>query len=149
MTTVRADEPPGAADGRLAGFRIVVVDDDQDTLDVECFILAKEGAHVECFQSVAQGLEAVERLRPALVISDLAMPVEDGIAFVRRLRVLDRREDQHLPVVALSAHASDYTRNEALRAGFDLFLRKPIDPRVLVDAISGILESRGRPETAG
>jgi len=50
---------------------------------------------------------------------------------------------------ALSAHASDYTRNEALRAGFDLFLRKPIDPRVLVDAISGILESRGRPETAG
>src|SRR5688572_25998883 len=117
----------GATEGiapKLLGVRVVVVDDDQDTLELECMVLERQGAQVECVSTVKEALAAIARQPPSLVISDLAMPVDSGIDLIRRLRAEDDENIRRLPVLALTAHASDISREQALQAGFDLVLTK-------------------------
>jgi CheY-like chemotaxis protein len=128
-------EPVSETAPKLLGVRILVVDDDQDTLDLECFVLQQHGAQVECVTTVQEALAAITRQPPSLVISDLAMPVDSGLDLIRRLRAEDDEDIRSLPVLALSAHASDISREQALEAGFDMFLTKPIEPDRLVETV--------------
>jgi CheY-like chemotaxis protein len=126
---------------RLLGVRVVVVDDDQDTLELECLILQQHGAQVECVSTVQEALAAIATRPPSLVISDLAMPIESGLDLIRRLRAEDDEDIRNLPVLALTAHASDIAREVALQAGFDLVLTKPVDPDRLLDTVQQLLPS--------
>jgi PAS domain S-box-containing protein len=145
----------------LQGLRILVVDDDPDTVDLLCAALghAGGGAEVTTAQSVTEALEAVEQMRPDVIVSDLSMPGQDGYALVREVKKLAGVHHVLMPVVAISAHARAEERQKALAAGFARYVAKPIDPielaRIVDEVARGQKTAQGkagqsaRPESTG
>jgi two-component system CheB/CheR fusion protein len=123
-----ADGPRSAYDERrLHGLRILIVDDDPGTRDAVAEILTQTGAEVRVAESADQGMTAVEEWRPAVLVSDIAMPGEDGYAFIRRVRALGAARGGNIPALALTALAGEEDRRRALSAGFQMHLAKPVD----------------------
>jgi CheY-like chemotaxis protein len=121
-------------EGALAGLRVVVVDDDGDSLDVIGAMLQAAGAEVRTCASAMEGLDALAAWAPDVVLSDLEMGGEDGFGLLRRARSLPG--GQRCPIAALSAYARADDRARALRAGFDLHVSKPVDAADLVSAVA-------------
>ncbi|HJT80806.1 MAG TPA: ATP-binding protein [Chthoniobacterales bacterium] len=119
----------------LRGLHVMVVDDDPGVRDVVALTLAKCGASVTVASSADDALNLLPNLSPDVVVSDLAMPYVDGYEFIRRFRALARPKDATVPVIALTAYGNLQDRDRALKAGFDKYLSKPIDPADLVRAI--------------
>jgi two-component system CheB/CheR fusion protein len=80
-------------------------------------------------------LVAVDSFKPQVILCDIAMPGEDGYAFVRKLRTRDPERGSAIPALALTALATDEDKRRALAAGFQLHLAKPIDIDRLRDAV--------------
>jgi PAS domain S-box-containing protein len=143
--TARAASPAGEALGAaIHGLRVLVVDDDQDARDLLAIALEGHGAAVRTAPSAAEGLRHLEQDRFDVLVADIGMPDEDGYSFVRRLR--DREHHQqlaHLPAIAVTAYGGASDREQAFRAGFDLHLPKPVDPEVLVRAVSRFVPAAG------
>ena len=134
---VTTDERPLAAvagPAPLSGLRVLVVDDQIDSLDLFAAILSGAGAEVIAVESVAKAFAALGPDGFDVVISDLTMPGEDGYALVRRLR--QQVSARHLPAIALTASARSEDRTRSLAAGFDQHLSKPVDPAVLVRVVA-------------
>ena len=117
----------------LHGVRILAVDDQAEMRDVLATLLARWGARVELVASATDARERYVRWARGpgerLIISDIAMPDEDGKSLIASIRELERAHHlQRVPAVALSAHSDSDDREAALRAGFDTFVSKPIDP---------------------
>jgi CheY-like chemotaxis protein len=134
-----AAEPADATTGAppdLAGVRVLVVDDDDDTLDLLRESLQSWGAEVSTATSVSQALSACGAAGAPfdLIVSDLAMPEEDGFGLLTRVRALPPPLHA-IPVVALTAHASEDDGRRALAFGFERYLSKPIDPAALAVAV--------------
>ena len=123
----------------LTGAKVLVVDDEKDTLDVIEILLRAEGAETRCATSAADGMSCLETFHPHVLVSDLAMPGEDGLAFIRRVRQRAPEEGGSVPAVALSAHVYKEDQERALAAGFDAFMPKPVRPRALIDCIRKVL----------
>jgi CheY-like chemotaxis protein len=85
--------------------------------------------------SVADAVRAFRRSRPTAVVSDIAMPEEDGYALIRRLRALEDGRARRTPALALTAYASADDRRRALLAGYDRHVPKPVDPPELIAAV--------------
>lgn len=147
---VTSGPPPVATDGvppmagMLEDVRVLAVDDDRDTLDVVAEVLRTAGAVVRTADSAPGALAELARWTPDLLLSDLAMPGEDGIALAREVRGRHVRPGSPLPIVALSAHASEADRQRALGVGFDAHLAKPFDPVDLVELLDDVLRRRAR-----
>jgi CheY-like chemotaxis protein len=107
----------------LAGIRVLLVEDDSDTREVMQFMLERWGAEVTAASSVREALEIVERKPPTIIISDIAMPEEDGYVLIRKMRARGVR----IPAIALTAFSRAHDRDRALTAGFHAHLGKPID----------------------
>ena len=122
--------------------RVVVIDDRPDERELFAEILSRAGATVESAESAARGIALVERTRPDVVVSDIAMPAEDGYAFVRKLRAHADRTIAATPAVALTAHARAEDRRNALSAGFQRYLAKPVMPEDLVQTVGGLRAAR-------
>ncbi|MDQ3364104.1 MAG: ATP-binding protein [Myxococcota bacterium] len=120
----------------LRGVKILVVDDDQHVLDALRLLLARAGASVTCETSAAAAFATLHREHPDVLLSDIAMPIEDGHSLVRRLR----RSGSDVPAIALTAHAAVADRDHALAAGFDLHVAKPVDLERLVASILHLIE---------
>jgi CheY-like chemotaxis protein len=127
----------------LAGIRILVVDDEPDTLELECLVLEGQGAEVLCTDSAARALAAIPVFRPHVLISDIAMPGMDGCNFIAAVRERSNEEGGSVPALAVSAHASGDNRGRALRAGFDRFLAKPMDPAKLIETTVDLVAKGG------
>ncbi len=119
----------------LAGCRIVILDDEEDMRDLLAMILEHAGAAVVRAATVDAAVQAIESSSPDVVLSDLAMPGEDGFAFVRRVRSSKFETTRRLPVVAMTAYARAEDRHRVLEAGFQRHVAKPIEPAELVAAI--------------
>jgi CheY-like chemotaxis protein len=91
---------------------------------------------------VDAALRAIAADLPDVAVSDLAMPMEDGYSFVRRVRSLRETDARRLPLVAMTAHARAEDRHRVLDAGFDRHVAKPIEPAELVAALADLLTSR-------
>jgi CheY-like chemotaxis protein len=117
--------------------RILVVDDDRDTLDVECALLTRQGCTLVCVESVEAAVAALREQRADLVITDFAMPGEDGFDLIQRIRV--HREFDAMPTLMVTAHADPELRARALEAGFDAVLTKPVDPVHLVKVVEELI----------
>jgi CheY-like chemotaxis protein len=78
--------------------------------------------------SVTEALETFPRVRPQALVSDVALPGEDGYTLIRKIRALPPEAGGRVPAVALTAHARTEDRQRALRAGFQIHIAKPIDP---------------------
>jgi two-component system, cell cycle response regulator DivK len=108
----------------LTGWDILVIDDEEDSLEVAQIILDEYGANVHTARDGAEGLEVVNRIRPKFVISDISMPVVDGWGFIHEMK--KDRATAEIPVIALTAHAMVGDRERAIGAGFNNYLTKPL-----------------------
>jgi PAS domain S-box-containing protein len=118
----------------LAGMNVLVVDDETMTREVVTAILRRCGADVTSADSASAARERLRESMPDAIVCDIAMPVEDGYAFVRELR----EHHLDLPVIALTAFGRPDDQERALRSGFDAFLKKPVDPVVLASTLRDI-----------
>ena len=121
----------------LKGLRILVVDDEADSRDLVTAILTRCGSKVRCCESVAEALITFREWKPDLLVSDIGMPNEDGYELIKKLRKLRSKRAKEIPVVALTAYATDDDRERTLSAGFQVHVAKPIEPEALVRSIAG------------
>jgi two-component system, OmpR family, alkaline phosphatase synthesis response regulator PhoP len=125
-----------------SGYRILLVDDETDTLEFISYNLKKEG--YEIFQSL-NGKDAVVQageILPHLILLDVMMPEMDGLETCRELRknpALDRS------VIVFLTARGDHSRSEGYKAGADYYMAKPISPEVLLNRINAILAGRDKP----
>jgi signal transduction histidine kinase/ActR/RegA family two-component response regulator len=122
----------------LDGIRVLVVDDDQDSLDLLEHTLTRAGATVVTASSAADALGAIERQVPDVLVSDIEMPGEDGYALIRRIRVLPASRGGLVPAAALTAYARSEDRVTALKMGYQIHLAKPVDPVELAVVVSSL-----------
>jgi CheY-like chemotaxis protein len=119
----------------LAGTIAVIVDDDGDSLAFAATALRDAGAVVVECPTVDEALAAVSSHRPHVVISDIAMPTEDGFSLIRRVRAATPREGGPL-CIALTAHAREDDVQRCRDAGFHRHLAKPIESAELVRCVA-------------
>jgi CheY-like chemotaxis protein len=117
---------------QLKGVRVVVVDDDADAREVVEKILKSQGASVIAGGSAARAYALLTEERPDLLICDIAMPNEDGLAFIARVRSDCDAAIASIPALALTAYAREQDRERTLAAGFHSFLPKPFSAAELV-----------------
>ncbi|HEX5732028.1 MAG TPA: ATP-binding protein [Blastocatellia bacterium] len=124
----------------LDGLRVLLVDDDRDSLQILDVMLTEYGADVHATNSVAEGLEALQWYEPDVIVSDLAMPGEDGYSLVAKVKALEAENGRRIPAVALTAYVRVEDRTRALEAGFSMFVPKPVQPDELINAIANLAE---------
>lgn len=123
----------------LSGKQVLIVDDNDDSLELIAFILEECRVKIIKAKSVAAALECLERSRPNLLISDISMPREDGYVLIEKVKQLTAAQGWHLPVIALTAFATDEEQQRLLVAGFQIRLTKPIDPNDLVAVVMDVI----------
>ena len=122
----------------LEGLKVLVVDDEADTRDLIREVLKECGSEVITSHSAAEALEALERYKPDILISDLGMPDEDGYSLIAKIRALPAERGGHIPAAALTAYARAEDRMRVLRSGFQFHLPKPVDSAELVTVIASL-----------
>jgi signal transduction histidine kinase len=122
----------------LGGVRVLVIEDDPDSREVTAAVLRSCGADVTTLPSALGALDHLRRERPDVLLSDIAMPGEDGIALLRRVRGLPASEGGLTPAAALTAHAGAEQRIQALAAGFQIHVPKPVQPAELVAVVANL-----------
>lgn len=120
----------------LAGTRLLVVDDEYDACEALAGLLERYGAKVTCVNSVALAMDALAGELPDVLISDLAIPQQDGYELIRRVRLMRAEKGVRLPAIAVSAYNKDKHRQRALKAGFQSYLEKPVAPSELMRVVS-------------
>jgi PAS domain S-box-containing protein len=126
----------------LNGIRVLVVDDDTDSRDIIAFVLEQDGAFVIAVSSAFEALESLAEIKPDVLISDIGMPEMDGYMLIHQVRDLTPEEGGKIPAIALTAFARNNDQQEALKAGFQMHLSKPIDPQKLIAAITKVVETK-------
>ena len=127
---------------RLDGLRIVAVDDEADARRVLTKVLGDAGAIVTAAANVPDALQAVERVQPHVLVSDIAMPDEDGYDLIRKIRA-SGNDAKSLPAIALTAFAHKDHARRALMAGFQVHVAKPVDPRDLLVVVASLAGRTG------
>ncbi|WP_169796626.1 PAS domain-containing protein [Chondromyces crocatus] len=125
----------------LHGIRVLVVDDEPDARDLLVELLERGGARVISAGSAAEAFELLERVRPDLLVADIAMPGEDGYSLIRKVRALGPAEGGLTRAVALTAYTRSEDEHRALRAGFDRHISKPVDPPRLLTVLADLQET--------
>ena len=120
----------------LSGLTVLVVDDDADGREVIELMLRGRGARIVACASATEALEAVTAQLPDVVVSDIAMPGQDGLEFIRHLRELRPQHGGQVPAIALTAYAGAQDTEMTLAAGFHRHLTKPIEPSELITAVA-------------
>ena len=145
-----ADDDDASASARLpagqpllAGVRAVVVDDEPDARGLVAAVLRRAGAEVTAVATAAEALAAVTAVRPAVLVSDIAMPGGDGFGLIAAVRRLPPTAGGRTPAVALTAYAGAEDRDRVVRAGFDAHLPKPLDAAALLHTVAA-LATNGR-----
>jgi CheY-like chemotaxis protein len=110
---------------QLDGVRVLVVDDDPNTLEMLSEALRVNGALVTAADSARRALERLDESRADVIISDIAMPGEDGFWLMQRIRALPGKQGR-TPAVALTALARSEDRARAIKAGFQMHMAKPV-----------------------
>jgi PAS domain S-box-containing protein len=129
----------------LESIRVLLVEDNTDTRDFVAFTLEQAGAKVASVATAAAALAALKRSPPDILLSDIGLPEMDGYMLMRRIRALPPEQGGQVKAIALTAYAGDFNQQQALAAGFQRHLAKPIEPETLilaVSALTGTLPSR-------
>jgi PAS domain S-box-containing protein len=109
----------------LSGLHVLIVDDDKDTLELLAAALTQRSARVTTASSAAEAIRALKFFRPDLLISDIAMPGENGYSLLAKIRALELAPA--IPAIAITAYAREEDRERALAAGFQRYLAKPVE----------------------
>ncbi|MCW5315725.1 PAS domain S-box protein [Nostoc sp. KVJ3] len=124
----------------LANTQVLVVDDEPDIRDLVSFILQDYGVEVTTVSSAQEALQALSESIPDVLISDIGMPKTDGYMLMREVRSRSPQQGGSVPAIALTAYAGEMNQQQALAAGFQMHISKPVDPDVLVKAIVNLIE---------
>lgn len=120
----------------LAGLHVLMVDDDEDTLELLSAALRQRSADVTAVSSASEALLAIQRSRPDVLISDIAMPGEDGYQLIKE--VLALKLEPEIPAIAITAYAKEEDKQNALAAGFHRYLSKPVELREFISAVAAV-----------
>ncbi|HET6863534.1 MAG TPA: ATP-binding protein [Pyrinomonadaceae bacterium] len=120
----------------LTGLRVLLVDDEPEARQIITTVIARTGALVQSCTSASEALSKLIEWRPDVLLSDIAMPEEDGYSFIGRVRALPKEKGGDTPAAALTAYARDEDRRQALDAGYQMHIAKPISAPELVMMIA-------------
>jgi CheY-like chemotaxis protein len=126
-------------DSNLNGIQVLVVDDEPDSREFVTFVLEQAGATVLTATTAADALTMLIRSKPDVLLSDVGMPDMDGYMLMKQVRALPTEQGGEVWAIALTAYAGDFNQQQALIAGFQQHLSKPIEPERLVREISRLL----------
>jgi PAS domain S-box-containing protein len=139
VPAIAGDAAPDMAP-RLSGLTVLVVDDEDDARRLMVQVLQSCGATVLAAGYAAEALERVSSHQPDVIVSDIAMPEEDGYSLIRRVRALDASAGGRTPAVAVTAYARLSDRVRALSAGFQSHLAKPVEPVDLATVVANLAD---------
>ena len=129
-------EQPSPDSHSLDGLRVLLVDDEPEAREVISTVITRTGAEVKACTSAQDALVKLMEWKPDVILSDIAMPDEDGYSFIGRVRSLPRDKGGETPAAALTAYARDVDRRQALDAGYQMHIAKPIGASQLVTMIA-------------
>jgi CheY-like chemotaxis protein len=118
----------------LAGLQVLIVDDDQDTLDLLSAALTQRSANVTAVLSAAAAIASIKTFRPDVLISDIAMPGEDGYQLIQNVLALKMMPG--IPAIAITAYAKQEDKERALAAGYQRYLSKPVELGEFISAVA-------------
>ncbi len=121
----------------LKGWKILVVDDEPDSLEVAQTLLAFYGAEVKTAANGQEALDLLLTFHPRFILSDISMPVMDGWQLVYTVKNEPRTKD--IPMIALTAHAMVGDRERVMRAGYHNYLTKPLAPMTFIQDLLKLL----------
>jgi PAS domain S-box-containing protein len=123
----------------LTGIRVLIIDDDPDSRELVLMVIAQAGAEAITVASATEFLNVLESFQPDVVVSDIGMQEVDGYTLLRQVRSLSPEQGGQVPAIALTAYAGEIDRQQAIAAGFQKHIVKPIEPDKLVVAIVSLL----------
>jgi CheY-like chemotaxis protein len=120
----------------LSGLRVLIVDDEPDVRDLITTVVEESGAKAIAVESVPEAIKELEQWQPDVLVSDIAMPVEDGYTLIRKVRDIEAERGGLLPAVALTAYVREEDCEQAIASGFQMHISKPVDTTKLVMALA-------------
>jgi PAS domain S-box-containing protein len=141
QSSLSPDSPASEPSSDVQGVKVLVVDDDLDSREFLVFLLADYGVTVTAVASASEALKALAETQPDILLADIGMPDVDGYMLVRQIRTLPPEAGGQIPAIALTAYAGEFNAQQALAAGFQKHLPKPVEPAELVAAITGLIAS--------
>src|SRR2546426_1985864 len=146
---IAADAPETSSDQlqtqpELNGVHVLLVDDDAGTREMISAALNERQARVTAVASAQEALREIKRARPDVLVSDIAMPVQDGYQLIEEIRALELGHAKTLPAVAITAYAREEDRRRALAAGYQSYLPKPIEPAELIAVVAELMSEPPR-----
>jgi signal transduction histidine kinase/ActR/RegA family two-component response regulator len=136
ITVMHSGEVHASEFRSLDGLRVLLVDDELETREIISTVVERTGAEVKSCKSAREALNELIEWRPDVILSDIAMPDEDGYSFINRVRSLPQNEGGNTPAAALTAYAREEDRKQALAAGYQMHIAKPIGAGQLVTMIA-------------
>ncbi|MBD2679478.1 MULTISPECIES: response regulator [Nostoc] len=121
------------------GLKILVVDDEPDSLELVSFVLQQSGATVTAVSSATEVLEILPQWKPDLLVSDIGMPGMDGYMLLRQIRLMSPEQGGQILAIALTAYAGEGNEQRAKAVGFQAHISKPIDPAQLIETIANLV----------
>jgi len=120
----------------LDGLRVLIVDDEPEAREIISTVIMRTGAEVTACTTATEALAKLAEWKPDVILSDIAMPDEDGYSFIGKVRSLPRDKGGETPAAALTAYARDVDRRQALAAGYQMHIAKPIGASQLVHMVA-------------
>lgn len=133
----------------LKGIYVLLVEDDKDSREMLETLLKINGMKVTTASSAAQALKMLKQKRPDILISDVGMPDEDGYEFIGKVRRLSPEQGGHVPAIALTGYVSVQDQNQALEAGYQQHLSKPVDIDKLIKMLKSLVTTNKQSKQNG
>lgn len=141
--TTEIHTPPAPAVADLRNVRVLFVDDQPDARDLARAIFSQAGAEIAIARSAAEALELCERAAVDVIVSDIGMPQMDGCALIAEVRRRDALTGRRTPAIAATAYGGAADRQRAISAGFDEYVRKPMEPAALTALVADVIRRVG------
>ncbi|MBD1995130.1 response regulator [Leptolyngbya sp. FACHB-541] len=135
------ENKPSPSLAPLAGLTVLLVEDEPDIAELFTFILEESGAEVIIAKSALEALGELGQRRPDILVSNVRLPQEDGRWLIEQIRHLEGTWGE-LPAIALTSYTREVDAENALKAGFQRFMSKPLDPNELVQQILKLVERK-------
>ena len=146
LMSLEAELEPGSRSAEamldLSGLQVLVVDDEADSREFIAFLIEQYGAKVMRAASAEEALAALSHSQPDILLSDIGMPEVDGYRLMQQIRALPAEAGGQIPAIALTAYAAEIDYQQAMAAGFQQHVAKPVEPQKLVQAIVSLVAER-------
>jgi CheY-like chemotaxis protein/anti-sigma regulatory factor (Ser/Thr protein kinase) len=143
--TLKSAPTVAPAAAMLAGLHILLVDDEADAREMLTEVVRRHQARVTAVGSARDALVELDRALPDVLISDIAMPDDDGYSLIRKVRGRTAEQGGQVPAMALTAYAREEDRTRALAAGYQVHVPKPVEPNELATVVAALAGRNGKP----